>query len=86
MGPALAAEEFRHIADPKRVLIHVLMGVESDIIRDALEKLRAGGVLGLPMHDGLIVPASAEERACDLLRAVGERVAGTELRLKVDRA
>ena len=59
--------------------------MESDIILDALEALRAEGVLGLPMHDGLIVPASAEERACDVLRAAGQRAAGVALGLKVDR-
>ncbi len=75
---------FRHIADPKRVLIHMLIGVESDIILDTMVAQRAEGVLGMPMHDGLIVPESTEERACELLRAGGERVAGAGLRLKVD--
>jgi hypothetical protein len=37
------------------------------------------------MHDGLIVPASAKARACELLRAAGERVAGAAFGLKVDR-
>ena len=63
----------------------MLMGVESDVILDTLQALRAEGVLGLPMHDGIIVPASAEARACELLRQAGEAVAGVELRLKVDR-
>jgi hypothetical protein len=84
--PALVAEEFRHIADPRKVLIHLLMGVESEILLDAIEALRAERVLGLPMHDGLIVPASTEALACELIRAAGKRVAGAELRLKVDRA
>ena len=60
------------------------MGLESDIVLQAIEALRAEAVLALPMHDGLIVPASAEARACELLRAAGERVAGVELRLKVE--
>jgi len=83
--PWRAAEAFRHIADPRRVLIHRLMGVESDVILETVQALRAEGVLGLPMHDGLIVPASAEAMTCDLLRAAGERVAGVGLRLTVDR-
>jgi len=37
------------------------------------------------MHDGLIVPASAKARACELLREAAEREVGVELRLKVDR-
>jgi hypothetical protein len=44
--PWRAAEGFRHVADPKRVLIHLLMGIESDVILAMLEALRAGGVLG----------------------------------------
>ena len=64
----------------------MLMGTESDIILDALQALRAEGVLGLPTHDGLVVPASVEARACELLRAAGGRVAEVELRLKVDRS
>ena len=61
------------------------MGVEAEIV-DVLARLRAEAVLGLPMHDGVLVPASAEGLAYRLLRAAGERVAGVELRLKVDRA
>jgi hypothetical protein len=79
--PERAAEGFRHIADPSRVLIHLLMGIESEVVLDALRALRAEAVLGLPMHDGIIVPASAEARTCELLREAGERVAGVELRL-----
>jgi hypothetical protein len=37
------------------------------------------------MHDGIIIPASAEQRACELLREAGEVEAAVELRLKVDR-
>ena len=51
-----------------------------------MEALRAEAILSLPMRDGLIVPASAEERACGLIREAGERVAGIALQLKVDRA
>jgi hypothetical protein len=74
--PWRAAEGFRHVAEPRRVLIHMLMGVESDVILDTLQALRAEGVLGLPIHDGILVPASAEAKACELLLAAGERVAG----------
>jgi hypothetical protein len=62
------------------------MGVESEVMLEAVEQLRAQGTLALPVYDGLIVPASAETRACELLRVAGERVAGAELRLKVDLA
>jgi hypothetical protein len=83
--PSSVAEEFRLIAEPRRALIHALMGVEADVILAALQALRAESILGLPMHDGIIVPASAEARACELLRQAAEREVGVELGLKVDR-
>ena len=61
------AEAFRHIADPRRVLVHMLTGIESEVVFDTMRALRADGVLALPMHDGIIVPVSAEARACEWL-------------------
>jgi hypothetical protein len=58
----------------------MLMGIESDVAMDTLQALRADGVLGLPMHGGIIVPASAEARACELLRIAGRSLAGVALR------
>lgn len=79
------AERFRGAGDPRRRRIHALMGIEAGIVVDTLVALQAQGVPALPMHDGLIVPASAEAEACRLLRETGERVAGVALRLEVDR-
>jgi hypothetical protein len=83
--PWRLAQGLSHLAPPHRAVIHMLMGVESDVVMDALVTLQARGILGLPMHDGLIVPASAEAVACGLLVEAGERVAGLTLRLDVDR-
>ena len=56
------------------------------MILDAVQALRrAEDVLGLPMHDGIIVPESAGARACELLRQAAEREVGVGLQLKVDR-
>jgi hypothetical protein len=60
--------------------------VESQVIVGVMAALRAKLILALPMHDGLIVPASAEALTCDLIRTAAMRIAGVDLRLKVDRA
>ncbi len=83
--PAVVAQEFAHIAPPHRVLPHLLMGIEAEVMMATVQALRAKMILALPMHDGLIMPASAEEIACRLLREAGERIAVVTLRLKVDR-
>jgi hypothetical protein len=83
--PWRLAVGFSHLAPPQRAVIHLLMGIEGDVVMDALVALQAQRILCLPMHDGLIVPASAETMACGLLVDAGERIAGLVLRLDVDR-
>jgi hypothetical protein len=70
--------------EPRRILHHMLTGIEAAVLTMTIAGLRERGILGLPMHDGLIVPASAEEIACRLLREAGEQIAGVTLRLDVD--
>jgi hypothetical protein len=72
------------VGEPKRILHHMLTGIEAAILTATMAGLRDQGILGLPMHDGLIVPASAELLTCDLIRAAGMRIASVALRLKVD--
>lgn len=67
-----------------RLLSHRLMFIEASIIARAMEQLRSAGVLALPMHDGLVVPASAQDAAKAAITAAGLEIAGVELRLKVD--
>jgi hypothetical protein len=67
-----------------RLLSHRLMFIEASIITQAMEKLAENGILALPMHDGLIVPTSAQNAVMATLMASGQLVAGVELRLKVD--
>ena len=61
------------------------MGLESDIVLQTIEALRAEAVLALPTHDGLVVPASTADRTCALFGRAGREVGGVALRLKVDR-
>ena len=89
--PFLAAERLTapalhlaHLDDPRRLLHHLLIGIEAAMLSGARAELRGRGVLSLALHHGLIVPASAEEMAEDALMDAGRRVAGVEL--TVDRA
>ncbi|MDN3564996.1 hypothetical protein ACFQY5_03640 [Paeniroseomonas aquatica] len=84
--PWRVAVEFTHVADPKRVLPHMLMGIESDIMLTVVQGLQNKRTLGLPLHDGILVPASAEKLTCDLLRVAAEREASVTAKLTVSRA
>ena len=68
--------DLAHLGPPRRLLTHRLMGLEAAAMTAALESLRAAGVLGLPVHDSLIVPAGAEGLARRALVAGFEAVAG----------
>jgi hypothetical protein len=56
-GPA-GLGRLAHVGRPTQLLTHRLMGIEVQALTGAMEYLQAWGVLALPMHDGLIVPAS----------------------------
>ena len=60
-----------------------LMYVESQAIIGAMEDLMAIGVPALPVHDSLIVPASALDAASAILKAQYLGHAGIEPRLTV---
>ncbi|MBC9206827.1 hypothetical protein IBL26_08260 [Roseomonas aerophila] len=53
-----------------------LQAVEAGALTAAMRRLREGGRLALPTHDGMIVPASVEATACSALRAAIEAAAG----------
>jgi hypothetical protein len=61
-----------------RLLSHRLMFIEASIITQAMVKLAENGILALPMHDGLIVPASAQNAVMATLMASGQLVAGAD--------
>jgi hypothetical protein len=73
------------IATRSRLLTHCLMGLESSALSAAMASLRGQGVLALPMHDGLIVPRSAEGVATEAMRVAFRRITGASVRLTVDR-
>ena len=43
---------------PASLLTHRLMAIEAAALTGAMSVLRSRGILALPMHDGLLVPAS----------------------------
>ena len=73
------------LAEPKRLLLSKLNGMESSIITDAVEAVWTAGEvqgqrwLALPMHDGLVVPESAVASTVEAFRAA----APCAVRLKV---
>lgn len=92
--PWRAVENLPPAGDPKKLLVYRLMGIEAAILSGAMDHLRGPDaprwhlprVLTLPMHDGLIVPVSAVERAVEDLFAAGLILGKVRLNLKVSRA
>ena len=68
-----------------RLLTYCLMGLEASALSAAMASLRGQGVLALPMHDGLIVPHSAEAAAMEAMRLAFREITGASVRLTVDR-
>ncbi len=83
--PWRAVASLSDLAEPKRLLLSKLNGMEARIITDAVEAVWTAGEaqgrrwLALPMHDGLVVPESAVAATVEAFRAA----APCEVRLKV---
>lgn len=60
-----------------------LTGLEARVMAGTLCALRSRGLVGLPMHDAVVVPARAAEAAADALREACWSVAKIEPRVKV---
>lgn len=75
MGPAEAVvgpaglHEFLGSATPDVLLPHRLMAIEAQGITLAMQHLRSRGILAMPVHDSLIVPASAADATTRALHA-----------------
>jgi hypothetical protein len=81
--PWQAASHLEHLGPPRRVLPHFLMGLESSAITLAMGRLRGAGVLALPVHDSLIVPATHSDLAVRAMRDAWAKVAGIVLTVTV---
>ena len=84
--PADAIRTNEALPQRRKLLPLRLMFIEASIISQTMEDLAAQGILALPMHDGLIVAASAEEAAHEAIMRAGKELAGVNLRLKADSA
>ncbi|WP_146201834.1 hypothetical protein [Teichococcus aestuarii] len=62
----------------------VLQGIEAKALTGAMEVLRNRGILALPTHDGLIVPASAAEEAKEAFKGSFGYFAKIQPRLDVE--
>lgn len=62
-----------------RGLGYRLMYQESEVLLAVLEELRGRGIVGLGLHDGLLVPASRAEEARQVMEDVAEALAGDRL-------
>ncbi|WP_010069709.1 hypothetical protein [Rhizobium sp. CIAT894] len=56
-----------------------MMALESEILVSILLELASNGVAALPMHDGIMVPASQKELAVETMRSVSAAKAGRPL-------
>ncbi len=84
---AAGLDRLTDIATPARLLTHRLMAIEAEAIGDALMYLRTSrGVLGLPIHDSLIVPRSGVGHAKAGLQSAFSYFAKTRVRLTVEQA
>jgi hypothetical protein len=76
------AEPWRAVADlsdagpPQALLIHRLQGLEAAAMTAAMWQLRSDNVLALPVHDALLVPASAVTLAAHALQDAFRSVVG----------
>lgn len=56
-----------------------LMHMESTILLACLKRMREAGLIGLPLHDAVLVPMSRGEEAKLIMEEKGERIAGVRL-------
>lgn len=56
-----------------------LMKTESDILLVVLEEMRARGIVGLGLHDGLMVASSRVDEARSLMEVVGREISSVRL-------
>lgn len=77
--------ELEDIGTPTRLLTHWLMAIEADALTTAIDYLRrVRGVLALPVHDSLIVPARRARLARETIELAFNGRAGVAVRTKVE--
>jgi len=56
-----------------------LMRTESDILVSVLEEMRSRGIVGLGIHDGLLLPSSRAEEGKQIMETIGWEITGQRL-------
>lgn len=56
--PSHVVESLASIGPPRSLLTHRLMAIEAQALTTAMGELREAGILALPVHDAMLVPAS----------------------------
>jgi len=82
-GPARLAE-LSDIGRPSRLLAGRIMGIEADALSVAMDYLRCRGVLALPIHDSLVVPADRIAVTEDTLKRAFHGRARAKVRTKIE--
>lgn len=79
-SPTVAAQtgldQLTYLGDARHLLTHRLQRIEAEAITLAMRRLRRGGVVVLPLHDALLVPAAAATVARGVLAEVCGEVFG----------
>jgi hypothetical protein len=79
-------DNLKRVGPPEKLLTHRLMSIEAMALTGAMGYARSFGVLALPMHDGLIVPASGESCAKRALDGAYATLAKVRIKRTVRRA
>ena len=76
--------ELDSVGTPQRLLTHRLMAIEADALTMSIDYLRrVRGVLAMPVHDSLIVPARCARIAQETIELAFSGRAGVIVRTKV---
>jgi hypothetical protein len=63
---------------------HYVQFRESEVMVNVLLKLRKDNIIALPIHDAIVVPCSAKDRAMEMMKNVFEEMIGVEITLSCD--
>lgn len=84
---AAGLNSLAHLGPPEVLLTHRLQAIEAEAITRAMRQVRDRfGLLSLPVHDSLIVPASIAEKIGPIMADAFEDVAGARVKVDVDLA
>jgi len=63
---------------------HKIQFIESSIMVATLLRLKQEGIVGLPIHDGLVVPYRHEDKAREVMEAIALEITGVNVPVRTD--